>query len=176
MRHRVLTAGVFAVLSVGGAGCSSDKSASGSTGSNAASGSQPTFTLSEWKVSLNGTIPSGSVAVTIDNRGGEKHELVIVAAADLASLPKRSDGSVDEEKIPDKDKVGGIAARTSTSKTFTFAPGTYVAFCNIVDSMGMTGSTMMGGSAGTMMGGGSSGSTGHVHFALGMHATFTVAG
>lgn len=174
--------GVLVLVSIGGAGCSSDKTASEPNGSAAVGGSQPVFTLSEWKISLDGTISSGPVTVTIDNKGGEKHELVIVVAADVASLPRKADGSVDEDKIPEKDKLGeagGIAARTSTSKTFTFAPGTYVAFCNLTDSMGMTGSTMMGASNGPMMGSGSSpsnASMGHVHFALGMHATFTVTG
>ena len=68
---------------------------------------------------------------------------------------------------------------TSTTKTFTLEPGTYVAFCNIVDEMGMAGDTtagsdnmpMGGGTDSTMMIGGASG---HVHFAEGMYMTFTV--
>jgi hypothetical protein len=54
-----------------------------------------------------------------------------------------------------------IPAGKSVTKAFAFAPGTYVAFCNLVDSM------MSGG----MMGGGG---MSHVHFAQGMYTTFTV--
>lgn len=188
MRYRpiVLAAATFLLL----AGCASDKNASTTTGTTGTSGagSQPTFVLSEFKIRLDGTIPSGQVEVKIDNQGGEKHEVVIVAAKDAEALPKKADGSVDEDKIPEADKVGesgDVPARTSITKSFTFKPGAYVAFCNIVDEMGMTDTTMMGGnmpmnggmgnsSNGTMMGGTSGSGAGHVHFAQGMHTTFTV--
>lgn len=88
-------------------------------------------------------------------------------AADAASLPTKSDGSVDEAQLG-QAKVGEIAdvpAGTSSHKTFTLAPGAYVAFCNIVGGTGM-GNTPMG-----QMGGGMQ----QVHFALGMHTNFTVA-
>jgi hypothetical protein len=161
------------------AGCGADAvgpNGSGSTGSTPGN-IAATFVLSEWNIAL-------------DNQGGEKHELVIVTAADSAALPKKSDGSVDEDKISEADKLGetgDIPARTSTTKTFTFKPGSYVAFCNIIDDMGMNGTTMMGGAGGPMMGslggpmmGNNHVSTpmgttmGHVHFALGMYTVFTV--
>ena len=194
MMHRLMALSVVAFLFL--AGCGADKAVS------TANGNTPTFALGEYKIILDGSIPAGQVNVKIDNQGGEKHELVIVAAADANALPKKADGSVDEDKIPAADKIGesgDIAARSATTKTFTFKPGTYVAFCNLVDDMGMgsttmmspstmmTGTTMMTGGAkppmesgpnSTMMGGpsGTSGSSpnGHVHFALGMYMTFTV--
>ncbi len=193
MRYRTIVLAAAALLLL--AGCGSDKNASTATGgTGAAGGSQPTFVLSEFKINLEGTIPAGQVDVKIDNQGGEKHEVVIVNAKDAASLPKKADGSVDEDKIPETDKVGesgDVPARTSVTKSFTFKPGAYVAFCNIVDDMGMTGTTMMNGnttagggnmpmnggpmgnnSNSTVMGGGPG--VGHVHFAQGMHTTFTV--
>src|SRR5207248_1742313 len=50
------------------------------------------------------------------------------------------------------DKIGelsDVAAGTSSSKNLTFTPGTYVAFCNIVDNM--TSDTTMMESPTTMM-------------------------
>ena len=194
MRYRTIILAAAALLLL--ASCGSDKNASSTTGgTGAAGGSQPTFVLSEFKINLERTIPAGQIDVKIDNQGGEKHEVVIVAAKDAASLPKKADGSVDEDKIPEGDKVGesgDVPARTSMTKSFTFKPGTYVAFCNIVDDMGMTGTTMMGGnttgggnmpmnggpmgnnSNSTTMGGGAGSGGGHVHFAQGMYTTFTV--
>jgi hypothetical protein len=81
---------------------------------------------------------------------------------DAASLPTKSDGSVDEDQL-DRVKVGEIAdvpAGRSQDKTFDLQPGAYVAFCNIVGGMGM-GNGMMGGME-------------HVHFDAGMHTEFTV--
>jgi len=193
MNYRLAALALVALLIT--AGCGADKSTSSSTGGTTAN-TQATFVLSEYKITLDGTIPAGTVNLKIDNQGGEMHEVVIVAAKDPSALPKKADGSVDEDKIPEADKLGEIedvAARTSTTKSFTFKPGSYVALCNIVDEMGMTGSTMMGGgnngpmngngpmgngpmgngSNGTVMGG-NGGPGGHVHFAQGMYMTFTV--
>jgi hypothetical protein len=193
MRNRTIALVAAALLLL--AGCGADKNTPTSSSGTAAAGStQATFVLSEFKINLDGTIPAGQVNLKIDNQGGEKHEVVIVAAQDVGALPKKADGSVDEEEIPAADKVGesgDVPARTAIAKTFTFKPGTYVAFCNIVDDMGMTGTTMMnagnggnnmpmnngqmGNSNGTTMGGTTNGSgPGHVHFAQGMHTTFTV--
>jgi hypothetical protein len=50
-------------------------------------------------------------------------------------------------------------------------PGSYVAFCNLIDRMGggmLGGGGMMGGTSGGMMNGG------HVHYALGMRVVFAV--
>lgn len=196
--RRILLAGASLALL---AGCAADKGASSTTGGTGAAGApQPTFVLSEFTITLDGTMPAGQVDVKVDNRGGETHEVVVVAAKDVGSLPKKADGSIDEDKIPDADKVGesgDVPARTSVTKPFTFKPGQYVAFCNIVDDMGMSGSTMMnggrtgggtmptgggsmgGGSMGdhghnSMMGGAAGSGGGHVHVAQGMHTTFTV--
>ncbi len=126
--------------------------------------SQNTFGLSEFTViAPSNTLRAGSVSITADNVGGEEHELVIVRAASVASLPTKSDGSVDEDKIAEAEKVGEIehvAARSHKSKTFTLTAGSYVAFCNLVDDMG---SGMMNGGMGH-----------HVHYAAGMHVAFTV--
>lgn len=141
-------------------------------GSSAKSGSADgtnTFRLSEFSIAApSQPLHTGRVTITADNVGGETHELVIVAASSANDLPLKADGSVDEDKIPAADTVGEIsdvAARTRSSKTFALKPGSYVAFCNLIDRMG---GGMMGGTSGGMMNGG------HVHYALGMRVVFAV--
>ena len=160
---------VGTALSFGLAGCASQKATPHSTAS-------PTFTLTEFGIKLDrAVLPSGTVTVRAENSGNEEHEIVLVKASAVDELPTKADGSVDEDKIPESDKVGEIehiAAHTTKSAPFQLKPGTYVAFCNIVDTMD-TG--MMNGNSQTNtgmmsddMGGG------HVHFALGMHQVVTV--
>lgn len=159
-----LIVAVAAMCAVALAGCGNDKS----TAKSAPTG--PTFALSEFVLKLNQpTLPAGKFTITADNVGGEEHELVLVRAAAISDLPTKADGSVDEDKIDEADKVGEIdhvAKRSRKSAKFTLTAGTYVAFCNLVDQMGsggMSGETMMGG-----------GASGHVHFARGMRQLVTV--
>ncbi len=125
------------------------------------------FRLDEWSITADQpTLPTGRQTITAANVGQHTHELVIVKAADAASLPTKSDGSVDETQL-ERVKVGEIAdvpAGAIRHTTMQLTPGTYVAFCNIVDDMGM-GNGMMGQVGGGMQ---------HVHFTLGMHTNFTV--
>lgn len=167
MRKRLLL--LLAVTAVALVGCVSHDN---SAGSNYESGlNAGTFVLTEFKIALIGNVPSGSVAITVENRGSETHELVIVSAEAAASLPTKADGSVDEDQIPEEDKLGeveDIEAHTTIAKTFGLAPGRYVAFCNIVDSMSMDDMGMNGSTASA------SSSMGHGHFVEGMHVDFTV--
>jgi hypothetical protein len=121
------------------------------------------FRLDEWSITADAPVlHAGRRTVTATNLGHHTHELVIVEAADVASLPTKSDGSVDESRL-DRVKVGEIAdvpPGASRRRTIDLRPGHYVAFCNIVASMGM-GNGMMGGME-------------HVHFAAGMYTEFTV--
>jgi hypothetical protein len=127
------------------------------------------FVLDEWSI-RPADLANGKVRVTAANEGTETHELIIVRGNDPKSLPTKPDGSVDEDKIPAADLIGEIpdvvSARSAT-KTFDLAAGEYLAFCNIVDTMDMSGATGDG-----KMG---HGGMGHVHYQLGMVTTFTVA-
>lgn len=138
--------------------------ACGGMGASSTVASKPgQFRLDEWSITADQTqLAVGRQTITATNVGHHTHELVIVKAADAASLPTKSDGSVDEGQL-DRVKVGEIAdipAGVSRHKVFNLRPGSYVAFCNIVASMGM-GNGMMGGME-------------HVHFDAGMHTEFTV--
>ena len=151
------------------------------TGDGAGSQRRPTasstaFVLQEWSITAPTTqLRTGNVVVTATNRGSETHELVIVRADDTASLPTKSDGSVDEDKVPETAKPGeipDIKAGTTITKTIDLAPGNYVAICNLVDTMGQGGG--MGGMGNGNGGGMGGGQMGHIHYQLGMVAKFTV--
>lgn len=156
-----------AIIGIVGAGFAFAACGSSKDGSSS-SASDDTFVLSEFTVvPPTNALRSGSITITADNVGGEVHELVIARATNQDALPKKSDGTVDEAKIAATDKVGGIediAAGAHKSETFDLTAGTYVAFCNIVDAK-------TGGHSDTSHGS----ETGHVHYAEGMHVTFTVS-
>ena len=173
MQHRRLLLpliGVALAALAVGACSSNNKSSSASTGAG-----ENTFGLREFTITPpTNPLHAGHVTITAKNVGGEVHELVIVRASTAGNLQTKPDGSVDEDRIAAADKVGEIedvAARSSKSDTLNLTPGRYVAFCNIIDNMMGAGSGMMNGGPGMMGGSG----MGHVHFAAGMHAPFSVA-
>ena len=100
-------------------------------------------------------VAAGKVTFTAKNIGTMKHEMVVVKTTVGATLPTKADGSVDEEAIPESDKmgeVGGLKPKKSGKLTATLAAGDYEIFCNLTtkDSQGTT----------------------YVHYAEGMHQTF----
>ncbi len=147
------------------AGCGSDKVAPPRSAASATA-TDRTFILNEFTIKLaSSTLAGGKVLLTANNVGMEEHELVLVRASAVSDLPTNADGSVDENKIAETDKVGEIEhvmSHETKSGTFQLDPGTYVAFCNLIDQMG-TGSMMNSDMNG-----------GHVHFARGMYQLITV--
>ena len=127
-------------------------------------GSTATVKLQEFGISASpGLVRAGTVSFDVSNVGGITHELVIVQAPSVPMLPvvtvagERSVGAVDEEAIPESDKVGesgDVKAQGKVTKRFTMKPGTYVLFCNI-DNINKD-------------------KTVTNHFVKGMHATLTV--
>ena len=170
--HRVALLVVPVALATVLTGCGSNKP-SATTAAKAAKAT--TFVLDEWSiVPPSHNLTAGKVAITATNNGREKHELVIVRAADAASLPLKADGSVNEDKIPESKKAGEIAdlaAGKTRTKTIDLPAGNYIAFCNIVDDMSTGGMGSGGMSNDSGMGGGG---MDHVHFKLGMVNHFTV--
>jgi hypothetical protein len=158
----LLALGVFAVgVPLVLAGCGSDKLAAPSSAPPSvasATATDRTFVLNEFTVKLGSqSLSSGKV--------------LLVKAAAITDLPTKADGSVDEDKIAETDKVGEIEhvlAHQTKSSTFQLDPGTYVAFCNLIDQMS-TGSMMNGN-----MGAGQNMGSGHVHFAQGMYQLIVV--
>ena len=127
-------------------------------------GSTATVKLQEFGISASpGLVRAGKVTFDVSNVGGITHELVIVRAPSVPTLPvvtvagERSVGAVDEEAIPESDKLGesgDVKAQGHVTKHFTMKPGTYVLFCNI-DNINKD-------------------KTVTNHFVKGMHATLTV--
>jgi hypothetical protein len=133
-----------------------------STGKPLASESKNAFVLSEFTIRPPTTpLHAGRISIRADNVGGEPHELVIVRADSVSALPMKSDGSVNEAKLSKSElvaKITSVAPNSQKTRVFDLKAGTYVALCNIADSM----SGMDHGS-------------GHIHFARGMYAPFEVS-
>jgi len=115
--------------------------------------------LREWAVTPEtDSAAAGAIGFATENTGAESHELVVVRADSIDSLPTDADGAVDEEALsPDQELVGEVEAYPSGDAcdgTFTMDPGDYVLFCNLVET----------GPDGTV----------EAHFAEGMATTFTV--
>jgi hypothetical protein len=171
MRRRLAMLTAPLVVAALLAGCGSDKPAA--TGTTPAPSKATTFVLDEWSVvPPSEPIPAGEARITATNNGDEPHEVVFVRATDTDALPTKSDGSVDEDKIPESMKVGEIAdlaAGKSATKTFDLPAGDYVAFCNLVENM--DGHDDMGSDMDMEgMGNGEA----HVHYERGMVNYFTV--
>jgi uncharacterized cupredoxin-like copper-binding protein len=101
-------------------------------------------------------VAAGKVTFTAKNIGTMKHEMVVVRSTGQP-LPTKPDGSVDEEAIPEADKMGKVGSlkpkKSGTLTVKNLAAGDYEIFCNLTtkDSQGTT----------------------YVHYAQGMHQTFT---
>ena len=82
-------------------------------------------------------VPAGTVTFEARNTGEDAHELVVVRAADPASLPLAADGTVDEDKLPEGAFVGEIEAfpaKQTCTGTFQLAAGRYALFCDILET------------------------------------------
>ncbi len=91
----------------------------------------------EFRLSMPSTLSTGRHTFAFTNKGTAPHEL-IVFRTDLAggALPVKADGSVDEEasvlhKVADSGNQTSPGGSTSVRATEAFAPGHYVAVCNL---------------------------------------------
>ncbi len=141
------------------------------TGATAAPGSEPASAtttnvpLTEYSMIPHpATVKAGTVTIVAHNVGTITHELVLVRAPTVASLPlvtkaggERAVGDVDEAAISKANTIGetgDVKPGKTVTKTFRLTPGTYVMFCNIDDKV----------ADGTVLN----------HFAHGMRAVLTV--
>jgi hypothetical protein len=100
------------------------------------------------------SVAAGTIKFTVRNNGAFGHEMVVVKVADASDLPTKADGEVDEDAIPESERMGEVeAVNPGFSKTLKLklSAGKYVLFCNSVDGT-------------------------KVHFKEGMYADFTVTG
>jgi cupredoxin-like protein len=148
---------LFAVATLAFTACSSDKTPSGGS-TNSPSGTKVAVTVQEYAVLPNpASAPAGSVTFNAENKGPtHTHEFVVVKTALTPDkLPTAADGSVSEEGagIEAVGELEDIAVGTTKTVTFTMAAGSYVLFCNVVETV--AGQTL-------------------VHYKLGMRTAFTV--
>jgi hypothetical protein len=96
------------------------------------------LTLTEYQITpALQFIAKGKSTFVAKNSGTVKHEVVVVRGTDPAALPTKADGSVDEDQIPKSDKVGetgDVKQGKTKSKTFKLSTGSYILFCNIIDT------------------------------------------
>jgi plastocyanin len=144
------------VRNVGGTASSGSGSGSGSgsaTGHASGSGSEGAHcepvgdastadvtvdvTLEEWSIEAAETeVPAGTITFAAINTGEDAHEVVVVRADDVDSLPTTDEGIVDEEQLPEGAFIGEIEAFPAGEEctgTFDLEPGTYALFCNILE-------------------------------------------
>jgi uncharacterized cupredoxin-like copper-binding protein len=94
----------------------------------------PTISLTEWKVTLAGTIKSGKTDVTISNVGTVPHELLVFKSDRAPSAyPTDAAGNIKEEGagvalVSDGDNIDPGGSQT---RTIDLAPGKYLFVCNI---------------------------------------------
>jgi uncharacterized cupredoxin-like copper-binding protein len=93
-----------------------------------------TVSLTEWKVTVAGTIKAGKTDLTITNAGVTAHEL-LVFKSDLkpSAYPTDAAGDIKEEGagvklLSDGDNIDPAGTQ---ARTVDLAPGTYLFVCNI---------------------------------------------
>jgi hypothetical protein len=149
---------LFAVAALAFTACSNDKTPSGGSTPSSTAGTTVAVTLQEYAVLPNAaSAPAGVVTFQAQGKGpAYAHEFVVVKTALTPDkLPTKADGSVNEDGagIEHVGELEDIAVGTTKTVTFTMAAGSYVLFCNVVDTVG----------AQTL-----------VHYKLGMRTAFTV--
>jgi hypothetical protein len=114
-------------------------------------------TLREWEIVPDAdSVASGAIHFEAINEGEDEHELVVVKADSVDSLPLADDETVDETQLPEGAFIGEVEAfpaGETCDGTFDLAPGNYVLFCNLIHD-----------EEGTI----------ENHFQLGMQTEFTV--
>jgi high-affinity iron transporter len=138
------------VLVVTGAGSAASKTAAGKA-------TKVAVTLAEFTVKAKpASLAAGPVDFVVKNTGSMTHEFVVARSLD-GTLPLAADGTVDEDRIAEVDRLGELEDLGRGDKAVfaagTLTPGTYVLFCNVVHT---------------------SGGVTERHYAEGMHTTFTV--
>ena len=94
----------------------------------------PTVNLSEWKVTVAGTIKSGKTTITSTNSGVAQHELLVFKSnLAPAAFPVDAAGNIKEEGagvalVSDGDNIDPLGSQV---RSLDLVPGTYLFVCNI---------------------------------------------
>ena len=172
MLHFRTALGLLAVLALATTACTPGASPSSSPPAATATASQTeaamatpaeaattvNVTVEEYKVTPESdSAPAGTITFNVTNNGPDDVHEFIVVKTDLApdALPTKADGSFDEEgqDVQVLGEVEEILVDKSEPLQLSLEPGAYVMLCNrVVKENGETES----------------------HYAMGMHAAFTV--
>jgi uncharacterized cupredoxin-like copper-binding protein len=139
--NRLLVCTFLAFAAIGLGACSSD------------SGETVDVTEADYSLTPDvSSVAAGDVTFKVKNAGTFVHEMVVVKVASAADLPTKPDGEVNEDKIPEPERMGEVEdvdpGKTKSLK-LKLEAGKYELFCNRLD-----GTTS--------------------HFKEGMHVDFTV--
>jgi uncharacterized cupredoxin-like copper-binding protein len=108
---------------------------------SASGGNTVNVKLQEWSINPDvDSVNAGPVTFNVKNIGpAQRHEFVILKT-DLATadLPKKDDGTVDEEGagVTSPGEVADLAVGEEKSTTIDLTPGKYLFVCNLVDQQG----------------------------------------
>jgi len=92
--------------------------------------------LQEWRmVADSKKVSAGEVTITVQNRGKEKHEMVLLKTdVPYDQLPLKREGGIDEKGAGSVvDEIEDIEPKMIKSMTVKLEPGSYVLLCNIVE-------------------------------------------
>jgi hypothetical protein len=101
---------------------------------SASPASGATISLTEWKVTVGGTIKAGKTDLTITNVGVAPHELLVFKSdLDPSAYPTDAAGDIKEEGagvklVSDGDNIDPAGSQTLS---IDLAPGKYIFVCNI---------------------------------------------
>jgi uncharacterized cupredoxin-like copper-binding protein len=123
--------------SASGSGSASAVAECEPAGDSSTADSTVAVTLDEWSVTPESeSAAAGTVTFEVANEGEHAHELVVVRADDVASLPLGDEETVDEEGLESGAFIGEVEAfppGESCEGTFELEPANYVLFCNIAE-------------------------------------------
>jgi len=92
--------------------------------------------LQEWRIVADSkTVSPGDVTITVQNRGKEKHEMVLLKTdVPFDQLPLSPEGGIDEKGAGTVvDEMEDIDPKMIKSMTVKLEPGHYVLLCNMVE-------------------------------------------
>ncbi len=111
----------------------------GSVSAPAFAGGKVNVMLQEWRVVADTKkVSPGEVIITVQNRGKEKHELVLLKTdVPYDKLPMAKDGGIDETGAGTViTEVEDIEPKMIKTMTANLEPGNYVLLCNVVEVEG----------------------------------------
>jgi hypothetical protein len=131
-RFPVLVVAVVALVLAGG--CGSSGSGAAAPDSSGVVRTTIHFELTEWKVTpRDATFRAGHQAMTAANVGKQVHSILILTGTDVAGLPARADGGIDEDALGARlvGRIVDIAPGATGSTEIDLPAGTYTAMCNM---------------------------------------------